>query len=265
MVITHDDRTGWSESDGDPRWRSTRTALDRLAGAELRWLEGNPARPVKVLHLPGGTPVCVLRRHAASRRWSVNVEGFEFWQHVRVMNRTMWAGPVGFDDLRAARAFAGRVMAQAGARILPTRAGPAPPHERNPGNEVYRLYRESPDEGRSSYLHDHYRRGLLGTSPPERSRAAAHAAWRAGRDTTKGKKMSKTPEASADQASGAEEREYRVRWEIDVSATSHEEAARKARAIQTKNDSIADVFDVRAHGHDVEVPVDLSEIDGVEC
>ena len=193
MAISYDDRTGWCESDGDPRWRCTRAALDRLAGTELRWLEGNSARPVKVLHLPQGDPVCVLRHHAASRRWSVNIEGFEFWQHVRIMNREMWAGPVGFDDLRKARSFAAKVMGQAGARILskdaPRSVGKGPttsslPHDLG-HDEIYRLYRDHPDQGRTSYLDNHYRRGLLGILPPERSRQAAHAAWRAGRDTNR--------------------------------------------------------------------------------
>jgi hypothetical protein len=48
---------------------------------------------------------------------------------------------------------------------------------------VYDLYRRTPEIGSSSYLHDHYRRGLLRISPPPRSQETAHAAWRAGRDT----------------------------------------------------------------------------------
>lgn len=54
--------------------------------------------------------------------------------------------------------------------------------------------------------------------------------------------------------------EYRITWTIDVSARSPEEAARKAREIQLRKDSIADVFEVRS-GKDVH-RIDLSELDG---
>lgn len=55
--------------------------------------------------------------------------------------------------------------------------------------------------------------------------------------------------------------EYRISWEIDVDATSPEDAARKARAIQLDPESVADVFDVRSSGGAI-VSVDLSIIDG---
>lgn len=48
--------------------------------------------------------------------------------------------------------------------------------------KVYRLYRDDPEAGRSSYLHDHYRRGREGIMEPDRQALRAHAAWRAGRD-----------------------------------------------------------------------------------
>lgn len=38
--------------------------------------------------------------------------------------------------------------------------------------------------------------------------------------------------------------EFTVTWEIQVDAETHEEAARKARRIQLRKDSIADVFNV---------------------
>jgi len=50
---------------------------------------------------------------------------------------------------------------------------------------IYDLYMTDPEAGRSSHLHNHYRRGLLEILPPERSQQAAHAAWRAGRDTAR--------------------------------------------------------------------------------
>lgn len=48
---------------------------------------------------------------------------------------------------------------------------------------VYQLYRNDPESGAASYLHDHYRRGLAGIMEPSNDAHLAHAAWRAGRDT----------------------------------------------------------------------------------
>jgi len=39
---------------------------------------------------------------------------------------------------------------------------------------------------------------------------------------------------------------YKVRWEIDVDARSHREAARKALKIQRDPESLATVFEVRS-------------------
>lgn len=119
MTITHDEAKGWSTHEGDPRWRANTTALKRLKGADVYWLDGNKARPVHVAHLASGTPVCVIRGHPEHGRWSVTLEGFEFWQDVRVMNRAMWAGPIGFDKLADAKAFADKILVQAGAIIRP--------------------------------------------------------------------------------------------------------------------------------------------------
>lgn len=58
----------------------------------------------------------------------------------------------------------------------------------------------------------------------------------------------------------AQEIEYRVSWAIDVIASSPEEAARKARAIQLRTESIADVFTVESVSGREEI--DLSGIDG---
>lgn len=56
--------------------------------------------------------------------------------------------------------------------------------------------------------------------------------------------------------------EYRVVWEIDIPATSPEEAARQARTYQRDEKAIVGVFEVydqegKAH------KVDLDELDGV--
>jgi len=52
--------------------------------------------------------------------------------------------------------------------------------------------------------------------------------------------------------------EYRVRWEIDLSADSPEEAATEARRIQLDPDSIAQVFDIM-EDNGVTIQVDLDE------
>lgn len=44
------------------------------------------------------------------------------------------------------------------------------------------------------------------------------------------------------------EREYRVRWEIDVLAASPSAAAKKAREAQTRPDTIATAFEVHERG-----------------
>lgn len=118
MTIVHDPVKGWSEHKGEPRWRANTTALNRIAGADVLWRNGTAALPVHVAHLANGVAVCVIRGHPAHRRWSVAIEGFEFLQDVVVMGRTMWAGPVGFDRLAAARSFAETVLRQAGAATI---------------------------------------------------------------------------------------------------------------------------------------------------
>lgn len=52
-------------------------------------------------------------------------------------------------------------------------------------DRIYKLYRHDPDAGRSSYLHDHYRRGREGIMRPTPEQARALAAWKAGRDAAK--------------------------------------------------------------------------------
>jgi len=53
---------------------------------------------------------------------------------------------------------------------------------------------------------------------------------------------------------------YRVTWEIDVEASSPQEAARQARHHQTKPDTTATVFDVHREGVEP-VRVDLTELE----
>ena len=52
--------------------------------------------------------------------------------------------------------------------------------------------------------------------------------------------------------------EYRVTWEIDLTADSPYEAAQQALAIHRKPDSIATVFEV--HGEGRSVTIDLEDV-----
>lgn len=49
---------------------------------------------------------------------------------------------------------------------------------------VYRLFRDTPDKGKTSELYNHYKRGRLGIMRPRPQQKLALAAWQAGRDTT---------------------------------------------------------------------------------
>lgn len=53
---------------------------------------------------------------------------------------------------------------------------------------------------------------------------------------------------------------YRVSWEIDIEADSPLEAAQKARHYQTKPDTTATVFDVRAEDSANALRIDLTAI-----
>jgi hypothetical protein len=54
--------------------------------------------------------------------------------------------------------------------------------------------------------------------------------------------------------------EYHVTWTIEIDADSHEDAARKAQAIQRKPNSTANVFTVSVHSDpDDEEEIDLDE------
>lgn len=114
MTLHHDLDKGWAIWQGEPQWRSTEPALDRLTGADVFWLTHRSRR---VAHLGNGTAVAVLRHYPATRRWSVNMEGFEFFGPNRVVGKDMWAGPKGFDRVAEARAFTETVLRQAGANI----------------------------------------------------------------------------------------------------------------------------------------------------
>jgi hypothetical protein len=72
--------------------------------------------------------------------------------------------------------------------------------------------------------------------------------------------MSGIPEPPDPDLSAPDERDYLVRWEIEVSASSPEDAARTALEIQHNPCSVATLFFV-ADEADGWIRVDLEEID----
>ncbi len=62
---------------------------------------------------------------------------------------------------------------------------------------------------------------------------------------------------------GSTLRGFTVEWSIDVTATSHEDAARQAQEIMRDPTSIATVFDVRENemGDEPYVQVDLEQLE----
>jgi len=50
--------------------------------------------------------------------------------------------------------------------------------------KIYKAFRENPEEFKSSYLYNHYKRGLVGIIKPTASEKNALAAWKAGRDSS---------------------------------------------------------------------------------
>jgi hypothetical protein len=62
----------------------------------------------------------------------------------------------------------------------------------------------------------------------------------------------------------AEYQDYTVTWSIDLSATSYEDAARRAMEIQQDDDpeNIGHVYMVEREGYPVPVEIDLDVIDG---
>jgi hypothetical protein len=50
-------------------------------------------------------------------------------------------------------------------------------------DKIYDMFMADSDSCRSSYLYDHYQRGMQGIMKPAKSQKLALAAWRAGRDT----------------------------------------------------------------------------------
>lgn len=78
---------------------------------------------------------------------------------------------------------------------------------------VYRLYRDNPAEGRSSYLHDHYKRGRLHVARPHSKPALA--AWMAGRDAADAEDeasgVAQERRQKKAEAKAAREREKRIR------------------------------------------------------
>lgn len=117
MTLHWDLDKGWvtADTDGAPRWRATCAAVDRIAGQEISWL--NHKRRAWVAHLAAGTPIATLRRHAAYRRWSVTMEGFEFWGHNRMLQKDHFKAVEGFDNVDTAKRFVKAILKEAGAAL----------------------------------------------------------------------------------------------------------------------------------------------------
>jgi hypothetical protein len=121
MTIHHDiDRGTVEQLDAPFRWKASAAAVRRVEGRELGWKNPRPRQSwvVQAMDQRGTEVVAVLRRHANHNRWSVNIEGFEFWQYVHVLDRETWTTPMGFDRARDAHRFVVRVLREAGACIV---------------------------------------------------------------------------------------------------------------------------------------------------
>lgn len=113
MSLVEDTHTGRVSSNGKPKWRATMAAVRRIKGHSIEWTI-RPRR-AHVAHLTNGTRIAVLRNHPSSRRWSAVIDGFEFWEHSRVLGRELFSPVLGFDRVADATRFVNTILKQAGA------------------------------------------------------------------------------------------------------------------------------------------------------
>ncbi len=120
LTLSYDETTGWVSSDGEPRWRATKAAVDRVAGQQILWLKDDkPGRQVHVAHLTRGTPVAVLRFYPGGKRWSAKIEGFAAWRFDRILQMEDFREVAGFDRPADAHRFVETILEQAGAHFSP--------------------------------------------------------------------------------------------------------------------------------------------------
>ena len=120
MTIHHDADRGWSEWQGEPRWRANANALNRLTGAEVAWTAGAAARVASIVS-PDGRTVCnvaTLRHVPAHGQWTVRIEGYQFWGHDRLMGRERHKDVTSFAKVGEARRLVETILRQSGATIV---------------------------------------------------------------------------------------------------------------------------------------------------
>ena len=117
MVIHTDVDAGWVASDGDPRWRSTIAARERIMGAELVLSIFARPRRTHVIHLKDGRPVAVLKQIAGRETWLLSMEGFQFWHFNRVLGKEHYSPNVGFGRIKEAHTFVKKVLADSSAHF----------------------------------------------------------------------------------------------------------------------------------------------------
>lgn len=120
MPIIHDADKGWSEHEGEPRWRANTTALNRLTDADVAWTTGNLARVASIVDAQGRTlsNVVTMRHVPAHRQWIVRIQGYQFWEHNRLLGHEHFKDVTSFGTVAEARRFVETVMRQSGASIV---------------------------------------------------------------------------------------------------------------------------------------------------
>lgn len=120
MTHVHTDvDKGWVESNGQPRWRSTVAARNRIMGADLLLSVFPKPRRTHVIHFRDGRRVATLRYFAGSRKWLLNMEGFQFWHFNRVLGYELFTPGEAFDNVKEAHTFIKKVLADSEACFTP--------------------------------------------------------------------------------------------------------------------------------------------------
>jgi hypothetical protein len=124
MTIHHDTDRGWSEWQGEPRWRANTAALNRLTGADVAWTTGNAARVASVVGHDGRTlcNVATLRHVPAHRQWIVRIEGYQFWGHDRLLGHEHYKDVTSFPTVGEARRLVETILRQSSANIIKRKA-----------------------------------------------------------------------------------------------------------------------------------------------
>lgn len=114
-MLHHDLDKGWVTHEGEPRWRATPAAVDRVTGQDIKWLDRTGR--AHIAHLPSGTPVASIRCYPMHKRFAVSMEGFTFWSFNRILGHEHFSTVQGFNRLRDARRFVKTVLSQASGKL----------------------------------------------------------------------------------------------------------------------------------------------------